>query len=182
MHFVLSRAVASGTVDCTFVRADMWLDFSQDLVSLWTKTCQWAEANAATVRLSPQLALPVSRRTDVHDPDQCDHRGLSKILSTKRAALLQAPRVHAVLHCHQHSNKEYGRCPGFQCLIVTKTEGHGLLKLDLLHVQTQLFCEHPFPLFENIWSNQEAGASCVNYSLSNVTMECFDLHQNRQRM
>ena len=34
MYFVLSRAVTRGTVDCTFVRADVWLDFSRDLVSL----------------------------------------------------------------------------------------------------------------------------------------------------
>ena len=38
MYFVLSRAVTCGTVDCTFVRTDAWLDFSQDLVSLWSKT------------------------------------------------------------------------------------------------------------------------------------------------
>ena len=37
MYFVLSRAVACGTVDCTFVRTDAWLDFSRDLVSLWPK-------------------------------------------------------------------------------------------------------------------------------------------------
>ena len=41
MYFVLSRAVASGTVGCTFVGADTWLDFSRDLVSLRAKTCQW---------------------------------------------------------------------------------------------------------------------------------------------
>ena len=40
MYFVLSRAVASSTVDCTFVRTDAWLDFSRDLVSLWPKTRQ----------------------------------------------------------------------------------------------------------------------------------------------
>ena len=28
------RAVTCGTVDCTFVRTDAWLDFSRDLVSL----------------------------------------------------------------------------------------------------------------------------------------------------
>ena len=43
MYFVMSRAVASGTVVCTFVRADARLDFSRDLVSLWTKTCQLEE-------------------------------------------------------------------------------------------------------------------------------------------
>ena len=33
----LSRTVTCGTVDCTFVGADAWLDFCQDLVSLWPK-------------------------------------------------------------------------------------------------------------------------------------------------
>ena len=69
--FVLSRAVTRGTVDCTFVRTDAWLDFSRDLVSLWSKTRQGQKVDAVTVRLSPQLALPVSQRTDDHVPDQC---------------------------------------------------------------------------------------------------------------
>ena len=38
MYFVLSRSVTCRTVDCTFVRTDAWLDFSRDLVSLWSKT------------------------------------------------------------------------------------------------------------------------------------------------
>ena len=40
MYFVLSRAVTRGAVDCTFVRTGAWLDFSRDLVSLWSKTRQ----------------------------------------------------------------------------------------------------------------------------------------------
>ena len=40
MYFVQSRTFTRGTVDCTFVRADAWLDFSRDLVSLWSKTRQ----------------------------------------------------------------------------------------------------------------------------------------------
>ena len=43
--------------------------------------------------------------------------------------------------CTQHSidtsnsNKEYGHGPVFDCLIVTKKEGHGLLELDPLRTQ-----------------------------------------------
>ena len=37
MYSVLSGAVTCGTVDCTLARTDAWLDFSQDLVSLWSK-------------------------------------------------------------------------------------------------------------------------------------------------
>ena len=40
MYFVLFGTITRGTVDCTFVRADAWLDFSWDLVSLWSKTRQ----------------------------------------------------------------------------------------------------------------------------------------------
>ena len=38
MYSVLSGAVTNGTVDCSFVRTDAWLDFSRDLVSLWPQT------------------------------------------------------------------------------------------------------------------------------------------------
>ena len=57
-----------------------------------------AGASAVNVGLSPLLELPTSQRTDVHNPDQCDNRGLSRSLSITRAVLLQAPRAHAVLH------------------------------------------------------------------------------------
>ena len=40
MYFVLSGGVTHGTVDCTFVRTDAWLNFSRDLVSLRPKTRQ----------------------------------------------------------------------------------------------------------------------------------------------
>ena len=55
-----------------------------------------------------------------------------------------------------HTNKEYGHSPGFQCLIVTKTERHGLLDLDLLRAQTPSSSEHPLPIFDSTLSNQEA--------------------------
>ena len=57
---------------------------------MWTKTCQW-EKQLRRLFAGPQLALPISQRTDVHDPDLCDNRGLSRICSTTRAVLLQAP-------------------------------------------------------------------------------------------
>ena len=44
----------------------------------------------------------------------------------------------------------------FQFLIVAKAEGHGLRKLDPLCAQAPSSCEHLFPLFESILSNQEA--------------------------
>ena len=86
LYSLLFRAVASGTVDCTFVGSDACLNCGWDLVSLRTETCQ------------EELALPTSRRTSIHVPGQHDNQGLSKILSTTRAVLLQAPRAHAVLH------------------------------------------------------------------------------------
>ena len=57
---------------------------------MWTKTCQW-EKQLRRLFAGPQLALPISQRTDVHDPDLCDNRGLSRICSTTRAVVLQAP-------------------------------------------------------------------------------------------
>ena len=36
MYFNLSGVVTYRTVDCTFVRTHAWLDFSRDLVSLWS--------------------------------------------------------------------------------------------------------------------------------------------------
>ena len=54
------------------------------------------------------------------------------------------------------SNREYDQNPGFQCFIVTKTEGHGLLELDPLRSQAPSSCEHPFPFLESVLSNQEA--------------------------
>ena len=37
-------------------------------------------------------------------------------------------------YTRSNANREYGHSPGTQCLIVTKTEGHGLLELNLLHL------------------------------------------------
>ena len=66
-------------------------------------------ANAATVRLPPQLALPVSLRTDVHVPGQCGSRGLSGISSTTRAVLHQPPHGHTVFRWPQQFQQ--GVCP-----------------------------------------------------------------------
>ena len=46
-----------------------------------------AKVDAVTVRLSPQLALPVSQRTDDHVPDECGSRGPSGIPMTTSGAL-----------------------------------------------------------------------------------------------
>ena len=53
-----------------------------------------------------------------------------------------------------NSNTEYGQSSSV--LIVTKTEGHGLLELDPLRAQTPSSCEHPVPFFESTLSSQEA--------------------------
>ena len=127
-------------------------------------------ANAATVHLSPRLALPASQKTDAHVPGQCGNQGLLNISSTTRAALSQAPHTHTQYSIDScNSNREYSQSPGFQCLIVAKTERHGFRKLDPLVVQTPFSCEHPFPLLKSTLSNQETRASCVNHSLANVT-------------
>ena len=44
-------------------------------------------ANAATVHLSPRLALQASQKTNAHVPGQCGNQCLFKIPSTTRAAL-----------------------------------------------------------------------------------------------
>ena len=64
---------------CTFVRTDAWLDFQPGSCVPVAQNSSRAEADAVTVRLLPQLALPVSQRTDVHVPGQCGSRGLSGI-------------------------------------------------------------------------------------------------------
>ena len=69
MYFVLSGPVTYGTVDCTFVRTDAWLDFSRDLVSPVAQNSSKVEATAATVCLPPLFALPTSQRTGARDPD-----------------------------------------------------------------------------------------------------------------
>ena len=66
------------------------------------------------------------------------------------------------------SNRLKTQSPGFQCLIVAKTESHGLRKLDPLCGQTPSSCEHPFPLLKSTLSDQETRASCVNHTLANV--------------
>ena len=55
-----------------------------------------AKVGAVTVRLSPQLALPVSQRTD--DPDEWGSQGPAGLPLITKAVRLQAPRAHAVLH------------------------------------------------------------------------------------
>ena len=87
MYFVLSGAVTSGTVDCTFVRTDAWLEIQPGSCVPVAQNSSKVEANAATVCLSPLFALPTSQRTGARDPDQCCNRGLFKILSTAGAAL-----------------------------------------------------------------------------------------------
>ena len=106
------------------------------------------EANASTFRLSRTPSFPKNR---------CP-RPRSMVQLSR-----QQERCSSKHHMHtQHSidtsnsNWEYDHSPGFQCLIVTKTEGHGLLELDLLRAQTTSSREHPFPLFESTSSNQEA--------------------------
>ena len=133
MYFVQSRTVTRGTVDCTFVRANAWLDFSQDLVSLVVQKSSRAKEDAVTVRLSPQLALPVSQRTHDHVPDQCDNKSGAPPHTTPTGSTAR------VLVSSDSS-----------------TEGPGLLELDPLSAQAPSSCEHLFPLLEGILSNQDA--------------------------
>ena len=71
---------------CTFVRSDAWLNFSWDLVSLRTKTCQREE----------QMRRQFTCHHSSHS--QLLEEGLSTILSSTRAVLFQGPRAQAVLH------------------------------------------------------------------------------------
>ena len=179
MYFVLSRAVTCGTVDCTFVRTDAWLDFSRDLVS---QNSSRAEADAVTVRLSPQLATPSFSKK------RCPRPG-SMWQPRSRDFLRQQERCATKYHVHtQHSidpsncNRECGQSPGFQCLIVTKTEGHGLLELDPLRAQTPSSCEHPFPTFRE-YSVQSRNVSILCQSLLlQCNLAYCDLLRSRQRM
>ena len=58
MYFVLSGAVTYGTVDCTFVRTDAWLDFSGDLVSLWTKKLVKGRSKCGDCLLATTVRTP----------------------------------------------------------------------------------------------------------------------------
>ena len=62
-----------------------------------------------------------------------------------------------LIHGHFELKFSNTRCQrrGLQCLIVAKTEGHGLSKLDPLRTQVPSSCKHLFPLIESVLSNQE---------------------------
>ena len=140
MYFILFRTVASGTVDCAFVGSDTRLNFSWDLVSLRTKTCQEEEHMRRLFACYTSSHFQTAPRTDVQVPGQYDNRCLSKNLSTTRSGAppgttctRSTPLTPAI------PTEQYGHSLGFQCLIVTRTEGTGLVKLDLLYAQNLHF-------------------------------------------
>ena len=124
-----------------------------------------------TVRLSPRLALPSFSKNRCPRPrSMWQQRSLKNSFDNKSGAPPGTTHTHSQSSIDScNFNREYSQSPGFQCLIVAKTEGHGLRKLDPLCVQTSSSVEHPFPLLRSTLSNQETRASCINHSLASVT-------------
>ena len=138
MYFVLFGTVTCGTVDCTFVRTDAWLDFSRDLLSLWSKFFQDSRCG--------DCSLVTTARTPSFSKKQMPTSQINVAAEVSQEFLRKKERRSPKHHTHTQysidlsdSNTEYGQSPGFQCLIVTKTEGHGLLELDPLRTQTPIF-------------------------------------------
>ena len=92
-----------------------------------------------------------------------------KIPSTTRAAL-STPLTPA--------NEEYSQGPGFQCLIVAKTEGHGL----------RAVCSDPIFVRASVPTSQEYLAQSRNESIlcqsppGQCNLTCCGLLRSRQRM
>ena len=108
---VFSRfiTVTCGAVDCTFVRTDAWLDFSRDHVSLWPKTRQGYSFSKNRCPRPRSMWQPRSLKHSF-DNNSGAHPGTTYTRNT------------SVDSCN--SNREKRQSPGFQCLVVSKTEGH----------------------------------------------------------
>ena len=135
MHCLLFRAVASGTVNCTFVRSDAWLDFSWDLVSLRTKTCQGEE------QMRQLLTCHHSSHSQLLE-EQVSTSQVNMTTDVFPSFFRQQERCSSRYQVHTQYSIATSNSKGsmatvlvFQCLIVTKRESHGLLKLDLLYAQ-----------------------------------------------
>ena len=151
MYFVLSGAVIHGTVD--FVR-------------------DWISAGTLCP-CSPKTRQGQKQMRRVFAFHHCSHSQLLKeqVPATQidvasevskkffRQQERRSPRyyIHTQYSTNSsNSNREYCQTPGFQSLIVAKTEGHGLSKLDPLRTQVPSSCKHLFPFIESVLSNQGA--------------------------
>ena len=158
MYFVLSRAVAGGTVDCTFV---MRAVFQPGSLSPWPKLVK-CRSKCGDCPLVTTARTPVSQRTDVHGPSQCgSRRYFKKSFDNTSGALPGTTCTRRTPLTPAIPAGSMATVPGFQCLVVTKTEGHGLVELDLLRAQTPSSCEHPFPLFESTFFVQSRRVSIL---------------------
>ena len=132
--------------DCSqlFLYAD--LKVSPD----WSEENNTLQSSTPThdVQGKPSVLFVVVKEKQVKSDNIVEHE------RTERLTIGPAGRF-----CASHAPQ----LPGFPVSHRYQTEGHGLLKLDLLRVQTSLFCEHPFPCFGSILS------TCVNHSFPNVT-------------
>ena len=149
MHCLLFRAVASGTVNCTFVRSDAWLDFSWDLVSLRTKTCQGEEQmrrlltchhSSHSQLLEGQVSTSqVNMTTDVfpsffRQQERCSSR--YQVHTQYSIATSNSKGSISV------SSLPKGKVMAFSSLIFSMPKN-------------PLGCKHPFPFFQSFLSNQE---------------------------
>ena len=147
MYFVLFGTVTCGTVDCAFVWTDTWLDFSRDLVPLAqnsSRVDKCGDCLLATTVLTPNF----SKNRCPRPRSMWQPRSLKNSFDNKSGA---PPGT-----TYTRSTPLTPAIPGFQCLIVAKTECHGRRKLDPLSTQAPSSCKHLFPFFESVLSNQEA--------------------------
>ena len=156
MYFVLSRAVTCGTVDCTFVRADAWLDFSRDLVSLWSKTRQGksrcGDCSLVTTARTPSF----SKNRWPRPRSMWQPRSLRNSFDSRSGAPPGSTCTRSAPSAPAIPTGSMARVLVSSVSSLPKTEGLGLLELEPLYTQTPSSCEHLFPLFESVLSNQEA--------------------------
>ena len=112
MYFILFQAVASGTVDCTLSKCGACLPCHHSSHSQLLEE----QISTSQVNMTTEVLQKFSRQQE-----RCSSRHHGHTQNSIDTS---------------DSNGKYGHSLGSQCLIVTKTEGHGLIKLDLLYAQT----------------------------------------------
>ena len=149
MYFVLFGTDTSGTVDCTFVRTDAWLDFSQDLVSLWPKTRQRSEQMRRLFTFHhgshSQLLKEQMPTTQINVPTEVSQ----KFFRQQERRSPKAPHTHAI--------------PTGSIASVLVSSVSSLPKQKVMAFASWIrcvfrppsSCGHPFPLLKSTLSNQE---------------------------
>ena len=153
MYFILFRAVASCTVDCALVRSETRLNFTWDLVSLRTKTCQGEEQMRRLFSCHRGSHSQLLKEQTSTSQSQYGNRGLSNIHSTNKSG---APPGTTCTR----STPLTPAIPTRSMAIVLVSSVSSLLKRKVMALSSlifcvltpPLFCEHLFPFLQSFWS------------------------------